>query len=59
MPIVTEVMDISHLPLFENVDVIQVGARNIGEPESCSKNWAVSTSLSSSSAAFPAPFRNC
>ena len=29
MPIVTEVMDISHLPLFENVDVIQVGARNM------------------------------
>ena len=29
MPIVTEVMDISHLPLCENVDVIQVGARNM------------------------------
>ena len=29
MPIVTEIMDISHLPLFENVDVIQVGARNM------------------------------
>ena len=29
MPIVTEVMDISHLPLFEDVDVIQVGARNM------------------------------
>ena len=29
LPIVTEVMDISHLPLFENVDVIQVGARNM------------------------------
>ena len=28
MPIVTEIMDIGHLPLFENVDVIQVGARN-------------------------------
>ncbi|MBQ9196314.1 MAG: 3-deoxy-7-phosphoheptulonate synthase [Clostridia bacterium] len=28
MPIVTEIMDIAHLPLFENVDVIQVGARN-------------------------------
>ena len=28
MPIVTEIMDISHLPLFEEVDVIQVGARN-------------------------------
>ncbi len=29
MPIVTEIMDISHLDLFENVDVIQVGARNM------------------------------
>ena len=29
LPIVTEVMDINHLPLFENVDVIQVGARNM------------------------------
>lgn len=29
MPIVTEMMDISQLPLFENVDVIQVGARNM------------------------------
>ena len=27
--IVTEIMDLSHLPLFENVDVIQVGARNM------------------------------
>lgn len=29
MPIVTEIMDASHLPLFANVDVIQVGARNM------------------------------
>ena len=29
MPIVTEIMDISHLELFDNVDVIQVGARNM------------------------------
>ena len=29
MPIITEIMDISHLPLFEDVDVIQVGARNM------------------------------
>ena len=28
MPVVTEIMDIAHLPLFEDVDVIQVGARN-------------------------------
>ncbi len=29
LPIVTEVMDISQLPLFKQVDVIQVGARNM------------------------------
>lgn len=29
LPIVTEIMDASHLPLFEEVDVIQVGARNM------------------------------
>ena len=29
MPIVSEIMDASHIPLFENVDVIQVGARNM------------------------------
>ncbi len=29
LPIVTEIMDISHIPLFEDVDVIQVGARNM------------------------------
>ena len=29
MPIVTEIMSAHHLPLFEDVDVIQVGARNI------------------------------
>ncbi len=29
MPIVTEIMSAHHLPLFENVDVIQVGARNM------------------------------
>ena len=29
LPIVTEIMDASQLPLFDNVDVIQVGARNM------------------------------
>ena len=29
MPIITEIMDIGHLPLFEQVEVIQVGARNM------------------------------
>ncbi len=29
LPIVTEIMNAAHLPLFEEVDVIQVGARNM------------------------------
>ena len=29
MPIVTEIMNADHLPLFEGVDVIQIGARNM------------------------------
>ncbi len=29
LPIVTEIMSVSHLDLFEDVDVIQVGARNM------------------------------
>ncbi|MEL4105696.1 3-deoxy-7-phosphoheptulonate synthase [Oscillospiraceae bacterium WX1] len=29
MPIITEIMNQSHLPLFEDVDIIQVGARNM------------------------------
>ena len=29
LPIVTEIMSANHLPLFENVDLIQVGARNM------------------------------
>jgi len=29
LPIVTEIMNANHLPLFEHVDVIQVGARNM------------------------------
>jgi 3-deoxy-7-phosphoheptulonate synthase len=29
LPIVSEIMDLSQLPLFEEVDVIQVGARNM------------------------------
>ena len=29
MPIVTEIMNANHLPLFEDVDIIQVGARNM------------------------------
>lgn len=29
LPVVTEIMSINHLPLFDEVDVIQVGARNM------------------------------
>ncbi len=29
LPVVTEIMDYNHLPLFEDVDIIQVGARNM------------------------------
>ncbi len=29
LPIVTEIMRISHIDMFENVDIIQVGARNM------------------------------
>ena len=29
LPIITEIMDIAHLPLFEEIDIIQVGARNM------------------------------
>ena len=29
LPVVTEIMNPAHLPLFENVDLIQVGARNM------------------------------
>lgn len=29
LPIVTEIMRVSHIPLFEDVDIIQVGARNM------------------------------
>lgn len=29
MPIVTEIMDLSHLDMFDDVDLIQVGARNM------------------------------
>ncbi len=29
LPVVSEIMNIEHLPLFEDVDIIQVGARNV------------------------------
>ena len=29
LPIITEIMDAKHLPLFEDIDIIQVGARNM------------------------------
>ncbi len=33
MPIITEIMNINHLPKFEHVDIIQVGARNMQNHE--------------------------
>ena len=39
MPIVTEIMNTEHIPLFEDVDIIQVGARNM-QISSCSRSWA-------------------
>ncbi len=33
MPIITEIMNVNHLPQFENVDIIQVGARNMQNHE--------------------------
>jgi len=29
LPVVSEIMDASHIPLFEEIDIIQVGARNM------------------------------
>ena len=29
LPVVSEIMNIEHMPLFEDVDIIQVGARNV------------------------------
>ncbi len=29
LPVITEIMDIGHLPCFEEIDIIQVGARNM------------------------------
>ena len=29
LPVVTEIMDAKHLPLFDDIDIIQVGARNM------------------------------
>lgn len=33
MPVVSEIVNISHLPLFEDVDIIQVGERNMRNAE--------------------------
>ena len=33
MPIITEIMNVNHLPKFESVDIIQVGARNMQNHE--------------------------
>lgn len=33
MPVVSEIVNIAHLPLFENIDIIQVGERNMRNAE--------------------------
>ena len=58
LPIVTELMDIRNLDLFEEVDVIQVGARNTQNFDML-KELGKPTSPSSSSGAWPAPSRSC
>ena len=52
LPIVTEIMDASHLPLFEDVDVIQVGARNM-------QNFELLKELGQGEQADPAQARSC
>ena len=52
LPIVTEIMDISHLPLFDDVDVIQVGARNM-------QNFELLKELGHTRQADPAQARAC
>ena len=58
LPIVTEIMNANHLPLFEEVDVIQVGARNMQNFELL-KAVGRQKSPSSSSGAWPTPCRSC
>ena len=56
-PIVTEIMNTEHLPLFENVDLIQVGARNMQNFELL-KPSAARRSPSCSSAALPTRWKS-
>ena len=39
LPIVTEIMSAAHLDLFDDVDVIQVGARNMQNFELVKRTW--------------------
>ena len=52
LPIVTEIMNVSHLPLFDDVDIIQVGARNM-------QNFELLKELGHDEKAHPAQARPC
>ena len=58
LPIVTEIMDAKHLPLFEDIDIIQVGAGTC-RTLNCSRIWGSCASPSSSSEGWPTPCRSC
>jgi len=57
MPIITEIMNAEHLPIFEQVDIIQVGARNM-QTLNCSRNLGRSANLSCSNADLPTLCKN-
>ena len=58
LPIVTEIMDAAHLDLFDDVDVIQVGAATC-RTSNFSRNWDKPASPFCSSVVSPTPFRSC
>ncbi len=59
LPIVTEIMSVVHLPLFEDVDVIPGGRTEYAEFRAAAGSWARSASPSCSSGGWPTPSRNC
>ena len=54
----TELMNIKHLPLFENVDVIQIGARNMQNYDLLKEMGTVKNRFCSS-AGLPTRSRSC
>ena len=57
MPIVTEIMNTEHIPMFSDVDVIQVGARNMQNFELLKELGKLKTRFCSN-AAFPPPLKS-